>query len=223
MSAPERPPSLDPVAAARWSAHPVGEASPWLHEEVASRMQERLDFIKLQPKRWVHWEPWRGGLQAQRALQKRYPKAEVWFTSAQPAEALAVRAAGVVWVCMAVLRRSVEALGAVGGGVGEGRFAGDHLRQQLAAHRAQGQAVVGVAEVEPQAGVARGRADHRAHVRQARAAAQPGFGVEAFAQGVEAAGQGFAVERSLDYFPPTFKDQEPGARETMMEKINKKK
>ena len=91
MSAPERPPSLDPVAAARWSAHPVGEASPWLHEEVASRMQERLDFIKLQPERWVHWEPWRGGLQAQRALQKRYPKAEVWLTSAQPAEATAAR------------------------------------------------------------------------------------------------------------------------------------
>jgi hypothetical protein len=37
--------------------------------------------------------------------------------------------------------------------------------------------------------------------------------------GIAAAGQGFAVERSLDYFPPTFKDQEPGARETMMEKI----
>ena len=91
MSAPERPPSLDPVAAARWSAHPVGEASPWLHEEVASRMQERLDFIKLQPERWVHWEPWRGGLQAQRALQKRYPKAEVWLTSEQPAEAMAAR------------------------------------------------------------------------------------------------------------------------------------
>ena len=42
MSAPERPPSLDPVAAARWSTYCVGEASPWLHEEVASRMQERL-------------------------------------------------------------------------------------------------------------------------------------------------------------------------------------
>ena len=38
-------------------------------------------------------------------------------------------------------------------------------------------------------------------------------------RGQPAAGQGFAVERSLDYFPPTFKDQEPGARETMMEKI----
>ena len=63
MSAPVRPPSLDPVAAARWAARPnrAGEqaASPWLHEEVASRMQERLDFITLEPDQWVHWEPLR--------------------------------------------------------------------------------------------------------------------------------------------------------------------
>lgn len=88
MSAPERPPSLDPVAAARWLTHPVAHASPWLHEEVASRMQERLDFIKLQPDCWVHWEPLRGGLLAQRALQKRYPKAQTWLSSQRAGEAL---------------------------------------------------------------------------------------------------------------------------------------
>lgn len=88
MSAPERPPSLDPVAAARWAAHPVAtQASPWLHEEVASRMQERLDFIKLQPRQWAHWEPLRGGLQAHRALQQRYPQADAWLTSARSSEA----------------------------------------------------------------------------------------------------------------------------------------
>ena len=91
MSGPERPPSLDPVAAARWAAHHVGEASPWLHEEVASRMQDRLDFIKLKPARWVHWEPLRGGVLAQRALQKRYPQAETWLSSEQTAQALAAR------------------------------------------------------------------------------------------------------------------------------------
>jgi len=37
--------------------------------------------------------------------------------------------------------------------------------------------------------------------------------------GIAAANQGFIVERSLDYFPPSFKDLEPGSRETMMEKI----
>jgi malonyl-CoA O-methyltransferase len=93
MSAPERPPSLDPVAAARWAGHSLGEASPWLHEEVAARMQDRLDFIKLQPTRWVHWEPLRGGLLAQRALQKRYPQAEAWMSSEQTAQAVAARSA----------------------------------------------------------------------------------------------------------------------------------
>ncbi len=93
MSAPESPPSLDPVAAARWLAHPVGQASPWLHEEVAARMQERLDFIKLQPTCWVHWEPLRGGLLAHGALQQRYPKAQVWLSSEHADQALAAQAA----------------------------------------------------------------------------------------------------------------------------------
>ena len=75
MSAPERPPSLDPVAAARWSAHPVGKASPWLHEEVASRMVERLQWINLQPKAWTHWGAVRGGQKAHFALLEKYPKA----------------------------------------------------------------------------------------------------------------------------------------------------
>jgi len=88
MSAPERPPSLDPVAAARWAAHPVGVTSPWLHEEVASRMLDRLDFIKQQPRQWVHWAPLRGGLQAHEALRLRYPQAKVWLSGDQPGQAL---------------------------------------------------------------------------------------------------------------------------------------
>lgn len=94
MSAPERPPSLDPVAAARWASYSVaGQTSPWLHEEVASRMQERLDFIKLQPRQWAHWEPLRGGLLAHKALQQRYGQAEVWLTCAQKSEAAAAQSA----------------------------------------------------------------------------------------------------------------------------------
>jgi malonyl-CoA O-methyltransferase len=92
MSAPERPPSLDPVAAARWSTYCAGEASPWLHEEVASRMQDRLEFIKLQPTRWVHWGPWQGGLAAHAALQKRYPQAQAWLSSEHPQQDLAAQA-----------------------------------------------------------------------------------------------------------------------------------
>ena len=56
-------------------------------------MQDRLDFIKLQPELWVHWEPVRGGLLAQKALQERYPRAQLWLKSEQPGQALAARAA----------------------------------------------------------------------------------------------------------------------------------
>ena len=70
----KQPPTVDPQAARRWQHMPVTE-SPWLHEEVARRMQERLDWIKLQPTSWVHWEPLRGGLQAHALLAQRYPKA----------------------------------------------------------------------------------------------------------------------------------------------------
>ena len=94
MPQASRPPSLDPVAAARWQTLPwAGGASPWLHEEVASRMQERLDFIHLKPQQWLHWEPLRGGLVAHRALQQRYPKAEVWLACQDPAHTQAARVA----------------------------------------------------------------------------------------------------------------------------------
>ncbi|MFN5350660.1 MAG: biotin synthase [Polaromonas sp.] len=67
----ERPPTLDPTAVARWQrmAPPV---SPWLHEEVASRMLDRLQWIKLQPKAWAHWGAVRGGLQNHQKLVQKY-------------------------------------------------------------------------------------------------------------------------------------------------------
>jgi malonyl-CoA O-methyltransferase len=88
MSDP-RPPSIDPVAALRWQrrAPAVTGASAWLHEEVARRMQERLDWIKREPKSWLHWEPERGGLQAQVLLQQRYPRARS-YTARAGGEAL---------------------------------------------------------------------------------------------------------------------------------------
>jgi malonyl-CoA O-methyltransferase len=70
-----RPPSIDPAAAAHWDR--VAPArSPWLHEEVARRMEERLQWIRLQPRAWAHWEPVRGGLAAHALLERRYPTAE---------------------------------------------------------------------------------------------------------------------------------------------------
>jgi len=70
----QAPPTIDPTAAQRWQNHPASE-SPWLHEEVARRMEERLDWIKLQPQSWAHWEPLRGGMQAHALLARRYPAA----------------------------------------------------------------------------------------------------------------------------------------------------
>jgi malonyl-CoA O-methyltransferase len=54
--------------------------SPWLHEEVARRMQERLAWIKLQPQSWAHWEPVRGGLKAHAMVAQRYPQARCVVT-----------------------------------------------------------------------------------------------------------------------------------------------
>ncbi|MFN7856416.1 MAG: class I SAM-dependent methyltransferase [Acidovorax sp.] len=70
----ERPPTIDPVAAARWhSAAPP--ASPWLHEEVGRRMQDRLQWIRQAPQSWCDWEAVRGGLQAHALVAARYPRA----------------------------------------------------------------------------------------------------------------------------------------------------
>ncbi len=74
----ERPPTIDPQAAARWQRLPLSD-SPWLHEEVARRMEERLAWIMRQPQTLVHWEPLRGGLQAQDLLMRRYPGSECFL------------------------------------------------------------------------------------------------------------------------------------------------
>lgn len=83
------PPTIAPNAAARW-AHMQPVASPWLHEEVARRMEERLQWMALQPRRWVHWEPLRGGMQAQALLTARYPKSECYVVQADAKHAQAV-------------------------------------------------------------------------------------------------------------------------------------
>ena len=95
----ERPPSLDPIAASRWAHLPlktsvkaVQAESPWLHEEVARRMADRLAFIRLQPKTWVCWNPLRAGLNALALLQKIYPKSQGHLTAERPGESEWVKA-----------------------------------------------------------------------------------------------------------------------------------
>ncbi|MCZ4315882.1 class I SAM-dependent methyltransferase [Comamonadaceae bacterium G21597-S1] len=77
MSA-DLPPSIDPRAAQRWAQH-MHAASPWLHEEIGRRMHERLQWIRLQPRTWVDWEPLRGGLQAHDAVARTYAGATRWI------------------------------------------------------------------------------------------------------------------------------------------------
>ena len=89
MTSTQRPPTLDPTAVSRWD-RTAPMASPWLHEEVARRMMDRLQWIKLQPHTWVHWGALRGGLQAQEKLAGVYPKSrcfvvEIGYGRAQAA------------------------------------------------------------------------------------------------------------------------------------------
>ena len=72
-----RPPTIDPQAAQRWAAH-LPEASPWLHEEVARRMEERLQWVLATPATWLHWAPLQGGRQIHESLVRRYPKTKTY-------------------------------------------------------------------------------------------------------------------------------------------------
>jgi malonyl-CoA O-methyltransferase len=81
-----RPPTIDPTAAAHWaqsSERAVNLQAPWLHEEVGTRMQERLQWIKKAPTAWAHWAPVQGGLQTHRKIAARYPNSECFIVQAQ--------------------------------------------------------------------------------------------------------------------------------------------
>jgi len=67
-------PELDPVAAQRWLQRAT-TTSPWLHEEVGSRMADRLRWFREQPTSWLHWEPVQGGLEVHRKLRGMLPEA----------------------------------------------------------------------------------------------------------------------------------------------------
>jgi malonyl-CoA O-methyltransferase len=67
-----RPPTIDATAAARWSRLAPEAASPWLHEEIGRRMEDRLQWIKAKPRHWADWSPLRGGLEAHALVARRY-------------------------------------------------------------------------------------------------------------------------------------------------------
>lgn len=77
--APEEPvPGLDPVAAERCLRF-APQRSPWLHEEVASRMVDRLAFFRQLPTSWIHWQPVLGGLLAHQTLRQRLAGADCFL------------------------------------------------------------------------------------------------------------------------------------------------
>jgi malonyl-CoA O-methyltransferase len=71
----------------------AGAASPWLHEEVARRMCERLPWIKAQPEAWCDWEPVRGGLEGHELVRQHYPKALCYALESSPARLPSARLA----------------------------------------------------------------------------------------------------------------------------------
>jgi malonyl-CoA O-methyltransferase len=96
--AQDRPPTIDPVAARRWHrAAPA--ASPWLHEEVGRRMEDRLQWIRLEPASWADWEPVRGGLEAHALVERRYRRAACLVHESNPrhAQVAAERLAKAWW------------------------------------------------------------------------------------------------------------------------------
>lgn len=76
------PPTIDPRAARRWQQC-APAASPWLHEEVARRMQERLQWICRPPASWCHWDAVRGGLQAHALVAQQFPQADCYVIETQ--------------------------------------------------------------------------------------------------------------------------------------------
>lgn len=68
----------------RLAASPV---PPWLNQEVAKRLAEKLDPIKLEPQSWIDWSAFMGA--GAEWVQKRYPQAQRLVV--EPNECLAVR------------------------------------------------------------------------------------------------------------------------------------
>jgi malonyl-CoA O-methyltransferase len=52
----------------------LGMGAPWLHQEIARRMAQRLTVIRLQPERIIDW--WAGAGAADELLAQAYPRAQ---------------------------------------------------------------------------------------------------------------------------------------------------
>ncbi|MFO1228144.1 MAG: biotin synthase [Roseateles sp.] len=78
-----RPEAIDVVAVSRQARRLAqADAPPWLHQEVAKRMAERLDFIKLRPQQVLDTSAWLGA--SAEALKAVYPQAQLLWRHAEP-------------------------------------------------------------------------------------------------------------------------------------------
>lgn len=81
------PPPLDARAAERWQSllglRAIKDGAPWLHEEVGSRMAQRLAWIKKQPANWVNWRGSASGVAVHGLVAKQYPNSEVFLAPAR--------------------------------------------------------------------------------------------------------------------------------------------
>jgi malonyl-CoA O-methyltransferase len=97
MTSNQRPPTLDPKAVEQWQRAAPAK-SPWLHEEVGTRMLDRLQWIKLQPQAWAHWEAVRGGLRTHKKLLQKYPKSSSFLVETNSARsAAATKSVAIPW------------------------------------------------------------------------------------------------------------------------------
>ncbi|HET8871652.1 MAG TPA: biotin synthase, partial [Aquabacterium sp.] len=100
----------DPVAVDRQMRRVAALPEPaWLHREVARRLAEKLEPIKLNPTSWVDWSAHAGA--GQEFVQSRYPDATRWVVEphpslAQASERLAQERGRRSW--RSLFRREVE-------------------------------------------------------------------------------------------------------------------
>ncbi|MDM0012395.1 biotin synthase [Variovorax sp. J22P168] len=95
----QRPPTIDATAADHWRRlAPAAAQSPWLHEEIGRRMEDRLQWIKAVPRQWADWAPLRGGLEAHALVARRYRDAAAFVIEPDPAlAALTARTLNAPW------------------------------------------------------------------------------------------------------------------------------
>jgi malonyl-CoA O-methyltransferase len=70
-----RPPRIDPAALRRHLQQATRRPAPWLHEEIARRMAERLPLVRRQPGRVLDW--WSPTSGSAALLAAQYPQARV--------------------------------------------------------------------------------------------------------------------------------------------------